>query len=89
MIKQYSIIVQGRVQGVGFRYSAREMAGKYSVYGYVRNRPDGSVYIEAAGEEASLGLFVDWCRRGPARSIVDQCHINEMPLSGYKEFIIR
>ncbi len=41
--------VTGRVQGVGFRYYAQKKALELGVNGYVRNRPDGSVYIEAEG----------------------------------------
>ena len=50
-----NIVIQGWVQGVGFRYAARKMAFQYGINGFVRNLPDGSVYIEAEGSEASGG----------------------------------
>jgi len=50
MKKHVNITVKGRVQGVGFRYSAMEAAEELGIKGFVRNMPDGSVYIEAEGE---------------------------------------
>ena len=41
----YQIIVRGKVQGVGFRFSAMEAAYKYSVHGFVKNQGSDSVYI--------------------------------------------
>jgi acylphosphatase len=52
------VIYSGRVQGVGFRYTVREVACGYEVTGYVRNLPDGRVELVAEGEEAELQAFV-------------------------------
>jgi acylphosphatase len=48
------VIFQGRVQGVGFRYTARQIAGRYHVAGYVRNLPDGSVEMLLQGPAADV-----------------------------------
>jgi acylphosphatase len=61
----YKIIVTGRVQGVGFRQACLRKAHYIGVFGYVKNLPDGSVYIEGEGNPEQLNLLVDWCRRGP------------------------
>ena len=59
------IKVYGRVQGVGFRYAVAEKARALGVTASPRNEPDGSVYIEAQGEETALKKFLAWCRKGP------------------------
>ena len=58
MKKHYTIIVTGRVQGVGYRSFTCHEAKKAGVTGYVKNELDGSVYIEAEGNEKSLDKFV-------------------------------
>ena len=65
MTKHLIIKIFGRVQGVGFRYAAREKAAKWGIAGTVRNEPDGSVYAEMEGEEEALRKFLAWCRKGP------------------------
>lgn len=60
------------MQGVFFRYSARDKADKLGINGFVRNEPDGSVYIEAEGEEESLNEFLEWCRLGPQMAVTER-----------------
>ncbi len=58
MDKQAHVIFSGRVQGVGFRFTARAVAHRLGVTGWVRNGPGGDVEILAEGEEARLQDFV-------------------------------
>lgn len=51
-------IFSGRVQGVGFRYQAFQVAKGFEVTGYVKNLPDGRVQLEAEGAEAEVEAFV-------------------------------
>lgn len=51
------IYFQGRVQGVGFRYTTRQIAASFQVTGYVRNLPDGRVLLVAAGTPSELDRF--------------------------------
>jgi len=53
-----TVFFQGHVQGVGFRYQARQVAQGFEVAGFVRNLPDGRVQLEAEGEEAEVAEFV-------------------------------
>jgi acylphosphatase len=48
------VIFRGRVQGVGFRYTARDVAGRYEVTGFVRNQPDGTVEMFIQGEPTEI-----------------------------------
>lgn len=81
-------MVRGRVQGVFYRASAREKAVQLGVSGFVRNEPDGSVYIEASGDKEGLQQFVAWCRKGPPRALVTEVVVQEIVRSGFNSFII-
>ena len=59
------VVIRGRVQGVGFRYSAYRQAQALGVAGWVRNRADGSVEAEVEGERSALEAFLEWCQDGP------------------------
>ena len=89
MKKHINIKVIGEVQGVFFRASAREKALQFRIHGFVRNERDGSVYIEAEGEEDDLSKFLQWCRRGPIHAKVDRCDVTEAILAGYEGFQIQ
>jgi acylphosphatase len=81
--------IYGRVQGVGFRYYTQKKADELAIKGYVKNRPDGSVYIEAEGSPEALESFVLWCEEGPSWAHVRQVQKQEIPPSGYENFEIR
>lgn len=88
MPKTYEIKVYGRVQGVNFRRSSAWRAKLLGVVGFVRNEPDGSVFIEAEGDEATLQKFLSWCRRGSFLARVDRIDVAEIPAREYSEFKI-
>ena len=77
------------VQGVFYRASARDEAKKYGIKGYARNQADGTVYIEAEGEEDKLELFIAWCKRGPARAVVSNVEVSEGELKNFSAFEIQ
>lgn len=60
--------VFGRVQGVGFRYTTTEIAKDLGVDGIVRNENDGSVYVEALGNEDQISEFITELAKGPSPS---------------------
>ncbi len=88
-MKHFSIHVIGKVQGVFFRASAKEKAEALHISGTVRNNPDGSVSIEAEGDEENLMHFVEWCKEGPPLSLVGRCEIKENVLQYSKTFVIK
>ena len=53
-----SVFFSGRVQGVGFRYTALQVAQEFDVAGFVRNLPDGRVQLEAEGRAQDVAAFV-------------------------------
>ena len=89
MIKSVKINIYGRVQGIGFRYSTLLKANELGIYGFVKNRSDGSVYIEADGETEVLEQFILWCRKGPSGSKVDDLKVNDIPFNNYKCFVVK
>lgn len=60
------MIINGRVQGVGFRFSAQQKAKEFGIKGWVRNRKNGSVEIEAEGKERNLQSFIEAIKHGPS-----------------------
>ena len=88
MNKRIKIRVYGRVQGVSFRFEARTMARYLQVKGFVKNKYDGSVYIEAEAGERALADFVNWCRKGPDFARVERVETEEMPVKYDKMFDI-
>lgn len=86
MIKHYNITISGKVQGVWFRKSAQKEALKWGINGFVMNGNDGTVYIEAEGEEKALDLFVKWCRQGPEKARVSDLVVKQGELQNFKDF---
>jgi len=84
----YKIHVRGYVQGVGFRWTAAREAEILGITGFVRNMPDGTVYIEAEGLPDQLRSFAQWCQKGPAGGIVTSVETESSAPPGYKEFRI-
>ncbi len=64
------VVIRGQVQGVGFRWFARERARELGVAGWVRNNRDGSVEVAATGPETALSSFRDELRSGPPGAMV-------------------
>lgn len=80
------ITVKGRVQGVFFRASTKQVADRLGINGQVRNLPDGSVWIAAESEEPAMEAFIAWCRQGPPEAVVTGLQLVEAPLRHYKGF---
>jgi acylphosphatase len=89
MKKHFSILIFGKVQGVFFRASARSHATLLDITGIAQNEKDGSVYIEAEGEEANLNEFIAWCHRGPERAEVTRVELKGGLVKNYKSFEVK
>jgi acylphosphatase len=86
------VIFEGRVQGVGFRYTARNIARGFDVTGWVRNLPDGRVEMEAMAEDAEeLDAFVNEIRENsPLAHLIRRVSVEDIPpLVGSRGFEIR
>lgn len=88
-MKHYTIVVTGKVQGVFFRANTKEQAQKLGLCGWVQNEADGSVRIEAEGEEADLQQLVDWCKRGPRLAQVADVVVQPGEIAHSTDFTVR
>ena len=79
------VVVEGRVQGVGFRYFVAEQAQEFGIKGWVRNRWDDSVEITAEARKPALERFLERVRRGPRSAFVSDVKVEWSPATG--EFI--
>lgn len=82
-------VVTGMVQGVGYRYFAVNEARRCGVAGWVRNCLDGSVEVEAQGEQSLVNAFVERLGHGPQWGHVDNVETTEIPLSDNEAFEFR
>lgn len=89
MTKSAQIRIIGRVQGVGFRYYAVRKAKDFGIAGYVMNMHDGSVFMEAEGNEEDLDRFILWCEKGPVSARVDKVDVTPGVLRNHQGFGIR
>ncbi|MCX6346314.1 MAG: acylphosphatase [Armatimonadetes bacterium] len=80
--KRVHAVVQGRAQGVGFRYFVAEIAAHLQLTGVCRNLRNGDVEVIAEGEEGALEALVAALNRGPGGSRVDNVHVVWFPPTG-------
>ena len=78
-MKRMCAIVRGVVQGVGFRFFTRDLARRYGLGGFVRNRADGTVEIEVQGEEGTLAAFLKDLGIGPRSAHVAGIELKDIP----------
>ena len=64
------LVIEGMVQGVGYRYSAKMKAESLGIRGSVKNLRDGSVFVTAQGDNDAMDNFVRWCYKGPPDAVV-------------------
>ena len=88
-MKAYHVTLEGRVQGVGFRWHTRLEARALRLNGWVRNLDDGSVEVCLEGEEAAVEELLQWLCDGPSGARVDEAVVTSVPPAGFKGFEIR
>ena len=88
-MKHYNILLSGRVQGIGFRDSVKHQARYLGIKGFVKNQPEGSVYIEAEGNTTSMTEFVKWCKTGHPVARIDEFILSEGNVVFYQTFEAR
>ena len=85
-MKHLNITLQGKVQRVSFRAATKAVADQLSVKGFILNQQDGSVYIEAEGDDFSLDSFLEWCKEGPEKAVVEKIDVIEGQPKNYRNF---
>jgi acylphosphatase len=88
-IQRVTIRYEGRVQGVGFRFTVVRLAQSFKVTGTVRNQADGSVELIAEGVEGELMGLINAIRLSPLGRGISEEHIQRSPGTGrFESFVI-
>ncbi|HEY9363914.1 MAG TPA: acylphosphatase [Chitinophagaceae bacterium] len=66
------LLVKGKVQGVFFRASAKEVAIQNGITGWIKNNKEGDVEAMITGTNEQVEKFTNWCRQGPPKAVVDE-----------------
>ena len=83
------LYIEGNVQGVFFRRSAKAKAGELGVVGLIRNRKDGLVEAIAQGPKSKVDAFIKWCKKGPPFAKVEKVEVEwNKNLEDFEEFEI-
>jgi acylphosphatase len=82
------LVIHGRVQGVGFRYSMQREAERLAVTGWVRNRADGVVEAAAHGAPEAVAELIRWAHVGPRLAQVTRVDVSD-DTGSYPDFELR
>ena len=82
------IQVFGKVHGVLFRVSTKEIALHHGLKGWVRNELDGSVLIEVSGDSDSIEKLVEWSHTGSTAATVERVEVTSIPFRTFEDFSI-
>lgn len=81
-----NISIHGMVQGVGFRFFAKNQARILGIKGFVKNMRDGTVYIEAEGNPVQLNEYIKACKKGPSSARVTNVETIEDKVKNFVHF---
>lgn len=81
-MRRIRAIVSGRVQGVSYRASTRAEARRLGLVGWVKNRDDGGVELEAEGADEAVLALLQWCHHGPPAALVARVTVDELAPTG-------
>ena len=81
-MRRIRAIVSGRVQGVSYRASTAHEARRLGLVGWVKNKADGSVELEAEGPDDKVAALITWCHQGPPAAHVSEVAIEELAPAG-------
>jgi len=87
-MKTIRLTIKGKVQGVFYRATAKDVADQLGIKGWVKNLPDNNVEITATAPEETLQKFINWCKQGPPKARVDEVIVEELTLEDFKGFRI-
>jgi acylphosphatase len=83
------VIVSGRVQGVGYRFSTASEARRRHITGWVRNLSDGRVEAVFEGDLPSVVQILEWCQHGPVGAVVQALQAEYRAPEGLQNFEVR
>ena len=87
-MKTVRLTIKGKVQGVFYRATAKDVADLMGVNGWIKNLPNDNVEIIATATEEILQKFINWCKQGPPKAKVDDVNVEELELQEFNGFRI-
>jgi acylphosphatase len=88
---QARVLIEGRLQGINFRYQTQRQAQKLGLVGFVRHLSDGRIEIEMQGEKKQIEQMLEWCQQEPHSSQIRSIlfRYDEEFSRGYTDFSVR
>ena len=78
---QYHLTIHGKVQGVYFRQSSKEIATTLNLNGWVKNNRDKTVSMLITGSKKNCNQMINWCKKGSNQANVTAIQVQEEPVS--------
>lgn len=82
------LLIKGRVQGVFYRASAKDVAIEMGITGWIKNTMEGDVEALITGQQNQLDQFVAWCKKGPRRANVSAVILSACEEKSFNDFTI-
>ena len=82
------LLINGKVQGVFYRATAREIANRIGITGRIRNTREGNVEATVSGTKEQLQKFISWCKKGPEKAVVDEVIVIEKEETSFDKFVV-
>ena len=82
------LLIKGKVQGVFYRATARQVANSIGITGWIRNTREGNVEATVSGTEEQLQKFIAWCKKGSEKAIVDEVVVIEKEETSFDKFVV-
>ncbi len=83
------LLIKGKVQGVFYRATAKDVAQKNGLTGWIRNTGNGEVEAIVSGTQTQLDTFITWCQNGPKRADVSEVVISNVEGQIFNSFSIK
>ena len=82
------LLIKGEVQGVFYRATAKKMAEKLTLTGWIKNREDDDVEAMVTGSQQQVEEFISWCKKGPEKAEVDDVIVTQEQETYFNDFEI-
>ena len=87
-MKTIRLTIKGKVQGVFYRATAKDVADQLGVKGWIKNLPDNNVEVRATASEELLQKLIAWCKQGPPKARVEDVIVEELSFEEFSGFRI-
>ena len=82
------LLIKGKVQGVFYRATAKQIANDIGLTGWIKNTREGNVEATVSGNEQQLEKFVKWCKQGPDKAVVVEVIVTQKEEETFNSFMI-